>query len=93
VLGIPARYVGGYLLTGDEPRAYDANHAWAEAYVEDLGWVGFDPANGLCPTERYIRLACGLDASSAAPIRGTRRGGFEEVLDVVVEVQQQSAQQ
>jgi len=70
-----------------------AHHAWAEAWVEVLGWLGFDPANGLCPTDRYIRLACGLDSSSAAPIRGTRRGGVEEVLDVVVEVQQQSAQQ
>jgi transglutaminase-like putative cysteine protease len=92
VMGVPARYVNGYFVTGDEEPA-EAHHAWAEAWIDGLGWLGFDPANGLCPTERYIRLACGLDASSAAPIRGTRRGGVEEVLDVVVEVQQQSAQQ
>ena len=74
-LGIPARYVSGYLLagTGDEPS--DANHAWAEAWLDGLGWVGFDPANGVCPTDRYVRLASGLDAAFAAPIRGTRRGG------------------
>lgn len=92
VLGVPARYVNGYFVTGgDEPA--EAHHAWAEVWIDGLGWLGFDPANGLCPTERYIRLACGLDSGSAAPIRGTRRGGVEEVLDVVVEVQQQSAQQ
>jgi transglutaminase-like putative cysteine protease len=92
VMGLPARYVNGYFVTErDEPA--QAHHAWAEAYIEGLGWLGFDPANRLCPTERYVRLACGLDAGSAAPIRGTRRGGIEEVLDVVVEVQQQSAQQ
>jgi transglutaminase-like putative cysteine protease len=92
VLGVPARYVNGYFVTGGEEPA-EAHHAWAEVWIDGLGWLGFDPANGLCPTERYIRLACGLDSGSAAPVRGTRRGGVEEVLDVVVEVQQQSAQQ
>ncbi len=92
-LGIPARYVSGYLLagTGDEPS--DANHAWAEAWLDDLGWVGFDPANGVCPTDCYVRLASGLDAAFAAPIRGTRRGGGNQELDVIVEVQQQISQQ
>ena len=91
-LGTPARYVNGYFASGsDEPS--EAHHAWAEAWVEDLGWVGFDPANRICPTEHYVRLATGLDASSAAPIRGTRRGGTNEALDVIVEVQQQSSQQ
>lgn len=91
-LGIPARYVTGYLhLEGDVPSA--AHHAWAEAYVRGLGWVGFDPANRICPTERYIRLACGFDAAGAAPIAGTRRGGGAEVLTVDVVVQQQEQQQ
>ena len=90
-LGVPARYVNGYFLSGTLAPA-EAHHAWAEAWVDGLGWVGFDPANGTCPTERYVRLACGLDALSAAPIRGTQRGGTEEALDVTVEVQQQSAQ-
>lgn len=91
-LGIPARYVSGYLFSGgDEPS--EANHAWAEVWIEDLGWVGFDPANGVCPTDRYVRLAAGLDATFAAPIRGMRHGIADERLDVVVEVQQQISQQ
>lgn len=90
--GIPARYVNGYFHAGtDEPA--EAHHAWAEAYADGLGWVGFDPANGICPTDRYVRLATGLDAHTAAPIRGTRRGGSNEALDVTVEVQQASSQQ
>lgn len=92
VLGVPARYVNGYLLSGG-PGPSDAHHAWAEAWIDGLGWVGFDPANLVCPTERYVRLAAGLDARTAAPIRGTRRGGENETLDVVVEVQQQGGQQ
>jgi transglutaminase-like putative cysteine protease len=91
-LGIPARYVTGYLLV---PRAAlaAAQHAWAEAWVDDLGWVGFDVANRVCPTADYVRLACGLDSCYAAPVRGSRRGGDAEQLDVQVEVQQQTAQQ
>ena len=92
VLGVPARYVNGYFLSGTLAPS-EAHHAWAEAWVDGLGWVGFDPANGMCPTERYVRLACGLDASTAAPIRGAQRGGESEALDVRVEVEQQDAQQ
>lgn len=92
VLGVPARYVNGYFLSGTEAPS-EAHHAWAEAWVEGLGWVGFDPANGMSPTDRYVRLACGLDAAMAAPIRGTQRGGSREALDVSVEVQQHMAQQ
>jgi transglutaminase-like putative cysteine protease len=91
-LGIPARYVSGYILTGADGPS-DANHAWAEAWLEGLGWVGFDAANRVCPTEKYVRLATGLDATYAAPIRGSRRGIANEELDVIVEVQQQSSQQ
>jgi transglutaminase-like putative cysteine protease len=91
--GIPARYVTGYLLL-EETGPRTAHHAWAEAWVEGLGWVGFDVANRICPTERYVRLATGLDAKGAAPITGSRRGGAEEALDVSVLVQQQqNAQQ
>jgi transglutaminase-like putative cysteine protease len=57
--------------------------------VEGLGWVGFDVANRVCPTDRYVRLAAGLDAGYAAPIIGSRRGGETETLDVSVTVQQQ----
>lgn len=68
--GIPARYVSGYLLADEDAGALHETHAWAEARVPALGWVGFDVSNGLCVTERYIRLAAGLDAHDAAPVRG-----------------------
>ena len=84
-LGIPARYVTGYLLLEDGAGA-PAHHAWAEALVEDLGWVGFDATNDLCPTDRYVRLGSGLDAASAAPIRGVRRVEGRERLSVEVAV-------
>jgi transglutaminase-like putative cysteine protease len=85
-LGIPARYVGGYLWTGAESRDYGAGHAWAEAHVEDLGWVGFDAANCICPTAAYIRASVGLDYASAMPVRGVRRGNSTEDLAVKVAV-------
>tara|TARA_R110000782_G_scaffold78276_2_gene154925 strand:+ start:75575 stop:76432 length:858 start_codon:yes stop_codon:yes gene_type:complete len=70
-IGVPARYVSGYLLAGEEQGALHETHAWAEAWVAGLGWVGFDVSNGVCVTEHYVRLAAGLDAHDAAPIRGT----------------------
>ena len=53
-------------------------HAWAEAWVEDLGWVAFDPVNGICTDDAYLRVACGLDYRDAAPIAGARAGGGAE---------------
>lgn len=93
ISGIPARYVGGYLWTGEESREYQASHAWAEAYVADLGWVGFNSANRICPTEAYIRTSIGLDYWSAAPVRGVRRGMAEETLAVKVRVTRAGAEQ
>ena len=61
-----------------------AGHAWAEVLVEDLGWVAFDPANGIAATDSYVRIAVGLDYLSAAPIRGTRYGGADETMDVKI---------
>ena len=90
--GFPARYVTGYLLVDDGAPA-EAHHAWAEAWVEGLGWIGFDVANRVCPTDRYVRMAAALDARYAAPIRGSRRGGDAEQLDVEVKVRQQATQQ
>jgi transglutaminase-like putative cysteine protease len=82
-LGIPARYVGGYMFRS-EAKEQDAGHAWAEALIDDLGWVGFDPANGISPTDAHIRVAVGLDYLGAAPVRGTRYGGSGERLSVKV---------
>ena len=86
-LNIPARYVGGYFLRTDGD-AQDAGHAWAEAKAPGIGWIGFDPAHGVCITDRYVRVAAGLDYLDAAPIRGARIGGGGETLSVSVNVSQ-----
>lgn len=86
-LGFPARYVSGY-LTMDGVVEQDASHAWGEAWVEGLGWVGFDAANGISPDERYVRVATGLDYGDAAPVSGLRFGAGDETLQVEVQVQQ-----
>ncbi|SHI41672.1 transglutaminase family protein [Wenxinia saemankumensis] len=85
--GFPARYVSGYLLMEDRT-VQDATHAWAEAHVPGLGWVGFDISNGISPDTRYVRVATGRDYGEAAPIHGTRYGQAQEDLDVTVEVAQ-----
>lgn len=87
-LGIPARYVSGYFHRIDGVVEQDAGHAWAEAYIPDLGWVGFDATNGISTTEAHLRVAVGLDYLSAAPVRGTRFGGAGENLDVRISVNQ-----
>jgi transglutaminase-like putative cysteine protease len=89
---IPARYVTGYLLLEGQEQA-DAHHAWAEAWVDGLGWVGFDVANRICPTDHYVRIGAGLDAQYATPIRGSNRGGIGESLEVEVSVVQSMSQQ
>ncbi len=91
-LAIPARYVGGYFHRADGVSNQEAGHAWAEAYVAELGWVGFDPANTICATDAHVRVAVGLDYLGAAPLRGTRYGGSDEVLSVSVRVDQASQQ-
>ncbi len=88
---MPARYVSGYLNATEDGTPHEASHAWAEIFIDGLGWVGFDASNKSCPNEHYIRLGSGLDAQDAAPIRGLVLGGAEEKLDVtvVIEAQQQ----
>jgi len=84
--GIPARYVSGHLFRRDGLAVQSASHAWSEAYVADLGWVAFDPANGICADDAYVRLAAGLDYGEAAPLVGARRGGGDETMTVEVAV-------
>jgi transglutaminase-like putative cysteine protease len=91
-LDIPARYVGGYFHRADGVTQQDAGHAWAEAYVPSVGWVAFDPTNGICATEAYVRVAVGLDYLGAAPVRGARRGGGTESMAVKVVVDQAARQ-
>jgi transglutaminase-like putative cysteine protease len=91
-LGIPARYVGGYFCRGDGVSEQEAGHAWAEAFVPELGWVAFDAANGICGTDAHVRVAVGLDYLGAAPLRGARYGGRGEALSVRVRVAQAAQQ-
>jgi len=91
-LNIPARYVSGYLAPKDRPAASHgqptalASHAWAEAWIEGLGWQGFDVANHTRAHGRHVRVAVGLDYLDACPVRGFHRGGQGESLDVEVQV-------
>ena len=86
--GVPARFVSGHSLRSDGMVNQQAGHAWAEAFVPDLGWIGFDAANGICTTDAHARVAIGLDYLGAAPVRGTRYGGGNETLTVAVKVDQ-----
>jgi len=86
-LGIPARYISGYLMLTDRVEQ-EASHAWAEAHVEGLGWVGFDISNGISPDLRYVRVATGADYSEAAPISGISYGGGEQSMVVSLAVEQ-----
>src|ERR1700756_3702080 len=90
--GVPARFVSGHFLRSDGVTSQQAGHAWAEVFVPDLGWVGFDAANGICTTDAHARVAVGLDYLGAAPVRGTRYGGGKETLTVAVKVEQAGRQ-
>lgn len=96
---IPARTVSGYFYGSDdeavegeardEPGRDDARghlHAWAEAKVDRLGWVAFDPSFGICVGPPYVRAAIGLDSQDCAPVRGARYGGGTEELSVRLSV-------
>lgn len=87
-LGVPARYVSGHLFQRDGSGGQEASHAWAEAHVAGLGWVGFDVTNGICPDDAYVRVAIGLDYGAAAPLSGRRTGGGSEAMDIAVAVNQ-----
>lgn len=87
-MGFPARYVSGYLMMPDRVEQ-DASHAWAEAFVAGLGWVGFDVSNGISPDTHYVRVATGLDYLGAAPVSGMRYGHGTENMLVKLQVEQQ----
>lgn len=88
----PARYIAGHIYRPYETEAH-ASHGWAEIHVDGYGWIGFDPHEGRCPTESYVRVAVGLDHAMAAPISGARMGGGKEALAVDVHVGPQRAPQ
>ncbi|MEO6017903.1 MAG: transglutaminase family protein [Polaromonas sp.] len=96
-MGLPARYVSGYLLTKPPPGqprlvGSDASHAWASVYCPGAGnaagqWLDFDPTNNRAPGEDYVTLATGRDFLDVSPMRGVIRGGAQHILDVAVTVE------
>lgn len=90
-LGLPARYVSGYLETLPPPgrprlQGADASHAWVSVFSPGQGWVDFDPTNNLLPDERHITIGWGRDFSDVSPIRGVLLGSGEHELAVSVDV-------
>ncbi len=87
-MGIPARYVSGYLYPrqGGSRSTPGASHAWVEAYLPELGWVGFDPTNNLIADYCHIRVAIGRDYADVPPTRGVFKGKAETELSVSVQV-------
>lgn len=91
-LGIPARYVSGYLMMNDRIDQ-EAGHGWAEAHIDGLGWVAFDVSNGICADARYVRIATGADYREAAPVTGISYGAGDSMLAVSLAVEQQLVEQ
>jgi transglutaminase-like putative cysteine protease len=90
-LGLPARYVSGYLLTAPPAGQQrlvgaDASHAWLSAFCPELGWIDFDPTNNQIPTTKHITLAWGRDYSDVCPIKGVLVGGGQHRMRVAVDV-------
>jgi transglutaminase-like putative cysteine protease len=91
LLGIPARYVCGYLYTGanSTTRAQsDASHAWVQLYIPNIGWKDFDPTNGVLPQTDHVRVACGRHYRDATPTTGTLYTAAPETMTVHVSVEE-----
>ena len=89
LLNLPARYVCGYIFTGNtgEARAQsDATHAWVQIFLPDVGWKGFDPTNGVLPATDHVRMAVGRHYRDTAPTSGTLYSPAQERLTIDVEV-------
>jgi transglutaminase-like putative cysteine protease len=91
-LGIPARYVSGYLMTRPPPgqiklKGADASHAWFSVWAPDIGWVDFDPTNGIVPGDEHITLAYGRDYEDISPISGVLLGGGDQTMSIAVDVE------
>jgi transglutaminase-like putative cysteine protease len=90
-LGLPARYVSGYLLTHPPPGreklvGTDASHAWISAWCPELGWIDFDPTNDVVPDGEHVTLAWGRDYGDVSPINGFMVGGDSHEVKVMVDV-------
>jgi transglutaminase-like putative cysteine protease len=83
-MGVPARYVSGYIHTPGGAGTSNASHAWAEGWVPGRGWVGFDATHPVRTSENHVRLAVGRDYSDAAPTRGIYVGSAAGTMEVSV---------
>jgi transglutaminase-like putative cysteine protease len=87
LIHIPAKYVSGYICPNrQEMRGEGATHAWIEAYIPFLGWIGLDPTNNCLVDDLHVRLAVGRNFSDCSPVKGTYKGSFTHVLEVGVSV-------
>jgi transglutaminase-like putative cysteine protease len=90
-LGLPARYVSGYLVTGpsagrERLTGADASHAWIAVYAPGVGWIDFDPTNNRIPSDTHVTVAWGRDYDDVSPVRGVILGGGHSSLTVAVDV-------
>ncbi|MCU1330254.1 MAG: transglutaminase-like enzyme predicted cysteine protease [Bryobacterales bacterium] len=85
-MGLAARYVSGYLRSGEETRGAEASHAWCAVYCAQYGWLEFDPTNDLMPRGEHVMVAWGRDYSDVTPVRGVAIGGGEQLINVSVSV-------
>lgn len=87
ILGIPARYVSGYICPNEDiTRGEGATHAWVEAYIPFYGWLGIDPTNNAIANENHVRLAVGRNYNDCSPVKGVFKGKVEAQMQVKVEV-------
>jgi transglutaminase-like putative cysteine protease len=96
-LGVPCRYVSGYLFESPEARSArsssdGATHAWVEAWLPDRGWIGFDPTNKLLAGDGHIRVAIGRDYADVPPTRGVFKGSSAVRSELAVAVRVGAAQ-
>ncbi len=85
-LGLPARYVSGYLRSGENTVGAEASHAWCSVFCPGFGWLDFDPTNDVIPQSDHVTIAIGRDYSDVSPVKGVAIGGGEQIVNVAVEV-------
>lgn len=85
-VGLPARYVSGYLRSGKDSVGAEASHAWCALFAPELGWLDFDPTNDVMPAANHVTVAYGRDYSDVTPVRGVALGGGEQIVNVSVKV-------
>jgi transglutaminase-like putative cysteine protease len=91
-IGLPARYVSGYLMTGADAVGAGASHAWVSVYCPRFGWLDLDPTNNVMPSSRHITLGWGRDYSDVPPVKGVALGGGDQKITVEVVVSPTAAE-